>query len=78
MHGVKREGHNLTKKENTQISRLLHSSVVMLVNSDIAVIATALPPEACILQVNDALYCIPKRHKITFTDFYIKCYLLVE
>ncbi len=33
---VKREGHNLTEKENTQISRLLrllHSSAVMLVNS---------------------------------------------
>ncbi len=30
---VKREGHSLTKKENTEIPRLLHSSAVMLVNS---------------------------------------------
>ncbi len=33
---VKREGHNLTKKENMQILRLLqllHSSAVMLVNT---------------------------------------------
>ncbi len=30
---VKQEGHSLMKKENTQISRLLHSSAVMLVNS---------------------------------------------
>ncbi len=36
------------------------------------------PLEACVLQVNDALLFIPKRHKITFTDFYIKCSLLVE
>ncbi len=30
---VKQEGHNLTEKENTQVLRLLHSSVVMLVKS---------------------------------------------
>ncbi len=47
---IKREGRNLTKKKKEEISlllRLLHSSAVMLVNSDIAycyiaVIATAL------------------------------------
>ncbi len=36
------------------------------------------PLEAYILQVNVALLCIPTRYKITFTDFYIKCFLLVE
>ncbi len=36
------------------------------------------PLEACVLQVNDALLFIPKRHKITFTDFFINCSHLVE
>ncbi len=36
------------------------------------------PLEACVLQVNFTLLFIPKRHKITFTDFYINCSLLVE
>ncbi len=31
------------------------------------------PLEACVLQVNDASLYIPKRHKITFTDFFINC-----
>ncbi len=39
---------------------------------------TYVPLEACILQVNDALLFIPKRHRATFTDFYINCSLLVE
>ncbi len=34
--------------------------------------------EACVLQVNDTLLFIPKRHKITFTDFYINCSLLTN
>ncbi len=29
--------------------------------------------EACVLKVNSALLFIPKRHKITFTDFFINC-----
>ncbi len=36
------------------------------------------PLEAYVLQVNEALLFIPKRHKITFTDFFIKCSHLVE
>ncbi len=36
------------------------------------------PLEACVLQVNVALLFIPKRHTITFTDFYINCSLLME
>ncbi len=36
------------------------------------------PLEACVLQVNVALLFIPKRHKITFTDFYINCSLLTN
>ncbi len=43
-----------------------------------SVLQTYVPLEACVLQVNRALLFIPKRHKITFTDFYIKCSLLVE
>ncbi len=42
---IKREGHNLKKKKKKEISRLLHSSAVMLSKArycDIAVIATAL------------------------------------
>ncbi len=34
--------------------------------------------ETCVLQVNDALLFIPKRQKITFTDFYINCSLLTD
>ncbi len=43
-----------------------------------SVLQTYVPLEACVRQVNDALLFIPKRHKITFTDFYIKCSHLVE
>ncbi len=43
-----------------------------------SLLQTYVPLEACVLQVNDALLFIPKRHKITFTDFYIKCSHLVE
>ncbi len=38
---------------------------------------TYVPLEAGVLQVNDALLFI-KRHKITFTDFYINCSLLTD
>ncbi len=37
-----------------------------------SVLQTYVPLEAYVLQVNVALF-IPKRHKITFTDFYINC-----
>ncbi len=43
-----------------------------------SVLQTYVPLEACILQMNVALLFIPKRHKIIFTDFYIKYSLLVE
>ncbi len=43
-----------------------------------SLLQTYVPLEASILQVNVALLFIPKRHKITFTDFFIKCSLLVE
>ncbi len=42
-----------------------------------SVLQTYVPREACVLQVNDALLFIPKRHKITFTDFYMNCSHLV-
>ncbi len=35
-------------------------------------------PSRSLLQVNDTLLFIPKRHKITFTDFFINCSHLVE
>ncbi len=43
-----------------------------------SVLQTYVPLEACVLQMNDTLLFIPKRHKITFTDFFINCSLLVE
>ncbi len=43
-----------------------------------SVLQTYVPLEASILQMNVALLFIPKRHKITFTDFYIKFSFLVE
>ncbi len=43
-----------------------------------SLLQTYVPLEACVLQVNVALLFIPKRHKITFMDFYIKCSHLVE
>ncbi len=43
-----------------------------------SVLQTYVPLEASVLQVYIALLFIPKRHKITFTDFYINCSLLVE
>ncbi len=43
-----------------------------------SVLQTYVPLEAYVLQVNVALLFIPKRHKITFTDFYINCSHLVE
>ncbi len=42
-----------------------------------SVLQTYVPLEAYVLKVNDALF-IPKRHNITFTDFYINCSHLVE
>ncbi len=41
-----------------------------------SLLQTYVPLEACVQQVNVALLFIPKRHKITFTDFYINCSLL--
>ncbi len=35
------------------------------------------PPEACVLQVNDVLWCHPKRYQITLTDLYQDCAQLV-
>ncbi len=49
-------------------------SVPLYLNS---LLQTYVPLEACVLQVNVALLFIPKRHEITFTDFYINCSLLV-
>ncbi len=43
-----------------------------------SILQTYVPLEACVLQVNITLLFIPKRHKITFTDFFINCSLLVE
>ncbi len=37
-----------------------------------SLLQTYVPLEASVLQMNVALLFIPKRHKITFTDFYIK------
>ncbi len=42
-----------------------------------SVLQTYVPREACVLQENNALLFIPKRHKITFTDFYMNCSHLV-
>ncbi len=33
-------------------------------------------PEVCILQVNSALWCLPKEAQIPFTDLYLHCSLL--
>ncbi len=43
-----------------------------------SLLQTYVPLEASVLQMNVALLFIPKRHKITFTDFYIKFSFLVE
>ncbi len=43
-----------------------------------SVLQTNVPLEACVLQVNIALLFIPKRHKISFSDFFINCSHLVE
>ncbi len=43
-----------------------------------SLLQTYVPLEAYVLQVNIALLFIPKRHKITFTDFFINWSLLVE
>ncbi len=36
------------------------------------------PPEACVLHVNDALWCHPKEEPITLTDLFLDCAQLVE
>ncbi len=38
-----------------------------------SLLQTYAPLEACVLQVNITLLYIPKRHKITFTDYFINC-----
>ncbi len=43
-----------------------------------SLLQTYVPLEAYVLQVNIALLFIPKRHKITFTDFFINWSLLLE